>query len=562
MRRVIKMDLDSIFRRGFLWMLLLAGLGHASAEELAALDNMSPPTGQQSVLLDAGAAVATSQSPLLEQIYAVRQGKPIWYEGGQLNGLAERLAKVIAGVVAEGLSAEQYELPVLDAHQAAQAGNNRSTEYLLTDVYLRLAQDLHSGQFKPQDIDPFWHLPADPFDPAEALQQLQHQTDPAGLINALSPKYNDYQRLRRALQDYRQLASQGGWPRLPDFSTLRPGERRPEVALLRHRLQLEGDHPAAVAEDEQYFDEQLQRSVKRFQRRNGLAADGVVGAKTHATLNISVADRINQIRANMERWRWLPQDMGSQYLLVNTAGFELALMVDGQPVLRQRTINGTQERQTPSFASRITHLVVNPKWTVPRFIAVKDLLPKQQRDGEFLARMDIQVFQYDEGEWVRLDPLSIDWRKYNKDNFPFMLRQAPGDKNSLGRIKFQMNNPYDIYLHDTPAKGLFEKPIRAFSSGCIRVQGVGELARQLLLNGGQSPDEALDQPLISMQTHIQRLKRPIPVYLVYFTSWVDDEGLVHFRPDVYHRDSGLLLALRGDTTKITAVNYRETVNPL
>ncbi len=561
MRRVNKMDLEMLFRSGFFWLLLSLGQGHAWAEELAALDGVLPPTGQAAVQ-DTGFADSTLRSPLLEQIYAMRQGEPIWYDEGRLNGRAKRLAEVIDGVVAEGLTPDEYHLPGMDAQQLAQAGETLSSEYLLTEIYLRLAQDLHSGQFKPRDIDPFWHLPVEPFDPAEALQQLQHQTDPATLINALSPQYTDYQRLRRALQDYRQLASQGGWPRLPDFPTLRPGERRPEVALVRQRLHIEGDYPAIAPEEAQYFDDQLQASVKLFQRRNGLVADGVIGAKTQASLNITVEDRINQLRANMERWRWLPRDLGSQYLLVNTAGYELTLVVDGQPVLRQRTISGTQERQTPSFASRITHLVVNPKWTVPRLIAVKDLLPKQQRDGEFLARMGIQVFQFEEGQWTRLDPLGIDWRRYNENNFPFMLRQAPGDKNSLGRIKFQMNNPYAIFLHDTPAKGLFEKPLRAFSSGCIRVEGVDQLARRLLLNGGQAPDKTLDQPLISMQTHIQKLTRPVPVYLVYFTSWVDDEGRVHFRPDVYQRDNPLLLALRRETAGITASNYRESPNPL
>ena len=240
----------------------------------------------------------------------------------------------------------------------------------------------------------------------------------------------------------------------------------------------------------------------------------------------------------------------------------MTLYIDGQPVLHQRTINGTQKRQTPSFASRITHLVVNPRWTVPRIIAVKDLLPKQQRDMEYLSHLGIQVLRFEEGEWVVLDPQAIDWHKYNKNNFPFTLRQVPGEKNSLGRIKFVMQNPYAIYLHDTPAKSLFEKPIRAFSSGCIRVQGVDQLARQLLLNGGQSPAEALDEPLNGLETRTQKLSRPMPVYLVYFTSWVDDTGLVHFRPDVYQRNQNLLIALRDDNTKVTAVDNRDNSNPL
>jgi murein L,D-transpeptidase YcbB/YkuD len=394
------------------------------------------------------------------------------------------------------------------------------------------------------------------------MSLLQRQTDATELLHALSPQDKAYQRLRGALHDYRVLASQGGWPELPEFPTLRPGEQRPEVPLVRRRLQLEGDHPAFEPMQAELFDDTLETAVKRFQSRNGLVEDGVVGAKTLAALNVKVEDRIDQIRANMERWRWLPRELGKQYLLVNTAGYELTLFLDGQPVMQQRTINGTQKRQTPSFASRITHLVVNPKWTVPRLIAVKDLLPKQQRDVEYLSQMGIRVLSYEEGEWIQHDPLSIDWQQYNKNYFPFTLRQVPGEKNSLGRIKFVMDNPFAIYLHDTPAKRLFEKPIRAFSSGCIRVQGVDQLARELLLNGGQSPDVALDEPLNGLETRTQRLKRPMPVYLVYFTSWVDDTGLVHFRPDVYQRNQNLLVALRADNAKVTAVDYPDNVNPL
>ena len=560
MRFKIDMDMQAVCRHGVLWLLLVAG--PVVGEEMAALE-AAVPAALDTMHSLSGTSGLPLHDTLLQQVYQQRAGEPIWYAGGKLNSRAERLMAAISEVAAEGLSPRDYVLPELDpAGLTPPQETKNPDEFLLTEIYLRLAHDLHSGQFKPQELDPYWHLPVDAFDPDEAMRQLLLQSEPNRLINALSPPYPGYQRLRQALQTYRQLASQGGWPALPEFPTLRPGEHAPEVPLLRHRLQLEGDHPDGEPTDATDYDDVLQASVRRFQRRNGLVEDGVVGAQTRAALNISVEERIEQIRANMERWRWLPRDLGDQYVLVNTAGFDLTLVLDGQPVLHQRTINGTHERQTPSFASRITHLVVNPKWTVPRLIAVKDLLPKQQRDAEFFKRMEIQVFQSEGGQWVQLDPLTINWRRYHKNYFPFMLRQAPGDHNSLGRIKFLMNNPYDIYLHDTPAKGLFQKPIRAFSSGCIRVQGVDQLARRLLQNGGQSPEETLDEPLHSLQTHIQRLARPVPVYLVYFTAWEDDEGLINFRPDIYQRNNDLVLALRGEATKFTASNTPDTVNSL
>ena len=552
------MDLQSITRGFLLCTQLLLGSAQLAAESPVALTD--PVLPQLAPALPVSSTTHTLDS--LEAHDRRPQGEPIWSEGGRLNARATLLTQAIELAAAEGLDPNQYRLPAMVADSSVSPQVGPDLEQQMTTLYLRLARDLHSGELTPRQIDPNWYLPVEPFDPDAALALLRRYSDASELVHALSPQAPAYQHLRGALHDYRVLASQGGWPELPQFPTLRPGERRAEVPLLRRRLQLEGDHPAGAPLEAELFDPTLETAVRRFQSRNGLVEDAVVGAKTLAALKVKVEERIDQIRANMERWRWLPRDLGSQYLLVNTAGYELTLFLDGQPVMQQRTINGTQKRQTPSFASRITHLVVNPRWTVPRLIAVKDLLPKQQQDVEYLSHLGIQVLRHEEGEWIRLDPLSIDWRRYNKNNFPFTLRQAPGDKNSLGRIKFVMHNPFSIYLHDTPAKGLFQKPIRAFSSGCIRVQGVDQLARRLLLNGGQSPAEALDEPLNGLETHIQRLARPMPVYLVYFTSWVDDTGLVHFRPDVYRRNQDLLLALRTDNAKVTAVNYRDNVNPL
>ncbi len=338
---------------------------------------------------------------------------------------------------------------------------------------------------------------------------------------------------------------------ISEKNMLRPGKRSSTIEILRERLQIEGDYLDSATDDVQYFDDQLKASVMRFQRRNGLVEDGVVGPHTRAALNIPVAQRIDQIRANMERWRWMPQDLGEQYLLVNTAGFELTLVIDGQQVIKKRTISGKRQRQTPSFTSLITHLVVNPDWTVPRTIAVEDLLPKQLQDIEYLARLGIRVLQRDESQWEEVDSRSVDWSQYDKLNFPFLLRQTPGKHNSLGRIKFHMSNPYTIFLHGTPTLGLFNKPIRAFSSGCVRVQNVEHLARILLDNGGQPVQKSLDVPLQTGDTRIARLAKPMPVFLVYFTSWVDSDGTVQFRPDIYKRNDKLMLALQKNRSILT-----------
>ena len=311
----------------------------------------------------------------------------------------------------------------------------------------------------------------------------------------------------------------GGWPVIEAGPTLRPGGRDPRVPPLRRHLRLTGDLSGAEANDPRLYDQELVKAVRRFQYRHGLRVDGLVGSLTRASLNVPVGRRILQLRANLERWRWMPQDLGERYLLVNTAGFDIRLLVAGKTLFRQRTINGKRHWQTPSFASRI------------------------------------EVFRKTRGEWVRLDPREVDWSQYDKNNFPFMLRQLPGEKNSLGRVKFDMANPYAIYLHDTPVKSLFERPVRAFSHGCVRVNHAEELARRLLDAGGQASGQTFDKVWHLGQTEIEQLALPIPVYLVYFTSWVEEDGRVQFRPDIYQRNRRLLAlarSMRSDQPEATA----------
>lgn len=487
------------------------------------------------------------QWPLVSRFYADNAGYPVWHEHGMLNQHASALIRRIEMIRAEGLVPADYHLETLGSFPSLTVGATlRLRDLLLTDAFFRLAQDLRTGHLNPREIDPLWHYSVETFDPAQSLSESLEGQKFFQLLEQLSPAVAAYARLQIALAHYQQIEQLGGWPQITAGYSLKPGMQGPQVERLRKRLgSEEGPPDSALPVDPSIYDESLLAAVKHFQERHGLKQDGLVGKLTRAALNVPVERRIEQILANMERWRWLPQDLGSQYLLVNTAGYRLSLVNEGEPVQHKRIISGKRERQTPSFTSSITHLVINPEWTVPRIIAVEDLLPKQQRDPTFLDQRRIQVFQQDGGEWVQQDASAIDWNQYGKDHFPFMLRQLSGAKNSLGRIKFHMSNPYAIFLHDTPAIGLFEQPIRAFSSGCVRVQEADQLARLLLDIGGQSVDTLLNQPLQAGDTQVTSLSRSMPVYLTYFTSWVDDDGSVQFRPDIYQRNTNLLLALQG-----------------
>ncbi len=378
------------------------------------------------------------------------------------------------------------------------------------------------------DQDPDWHIPRAP----QAAAETQRP---------------DAVRLREALARYQVLAAAGGWPTLPTSATLQPGQRAASVAALRERLRTSGDFSGLTGTaDAWFFDAGLQRALQDFQNRHGLPATGVVDDRTLAALNVPAADRVQQLQATLTRWNWLPREFGPRYLWANVPGGYLELVEDGAPTLTMRIIAGHPERPTPSFQDTVSQIVVNPSWSVPQRIAVEDLLPTQREDPTFLARLGIRVLT---GTGREVDPARIDWQRVSADRFPYRLRQDPGPLNSLGRLKFVLRNPWDIYLHDTPSRRLFDLNSRTLSSGCIRLEKPEELAERLV--GAASA--ATPVPLgtrgrdyrgngvaaEAAPTRTIQLTRPIPLYVVYLTSWVTAEGVVHFRPDVYGRDARL-----------------------
>lgn len=284
--------------------------------------------------------------------------------------------------------------------------------------------------------------------------------------------------------------------------------------------------------DAQYFDQLLKYAVERFQVRHGLEMDGLVGAGTRAALNVPVSTRIEQIKLNMERWRWLPGELGERYIMVNTANFELLAFDKNKPVLGMSVITGKPERPTPVIQGMLHTLVLNPYWTLPRTIAIEDVLPKQQRNPEYLTSKGIHVFANGE----ELDPRQIDWSKADEDYFPYILRQEPGPDNALGRFKFLFSNNFDIYLHDTPSYWKFDQAMRAFSSGCIRVQEPFKLVSYLLRSQSEWSEQAIKAATRSGENRRIPIPDALPVYLVYFTAWGRSDGTTSFYRDVYDLD--------------------------
>jgi murein L,D-transpeptidase YcbB/YkuD len=339
--------------------------------------------------------------------------------------------------------------------------------------------------------------------------------------------------LDKAISRYRDIEARGGWPQMPLGPTLRMGDSDERILYLRQRLTASGDL-AEPANQPDVFDEELMKSVQNFQARHGLPTDGVVGIGTVKELNIPVGERIGQLAASIERCKSLTPFPERRHIVVNIADFSLKLFEDGKLRLTMPVIVGKTDRQTPICHGRISSLVINPRWMVPRLIATTDLLPKIKKDPEYLKKNHIRVLRGSDSD-EEIDPGTIDWKSLSPDHFPYRLCQYPGSVNSLGRLKFIFSNPYDVYLHDTPSKNLFQRVPRTFSSGCIRLARARELAVYLMQGTSLASKEALTSAISHEETKRLAIPSPIPIHIIYMTAWVDSEGIIQFRPNIYSR---------------------------
>jgi murein L,D-transpeptidase YcbB/YkuD len=378
-------------------------------------------------------------------------------------------------------------------------------------------------------MSPHWKIPGETFDPAPDVITALKGNDLDKLADTLAPPHPAYQKLVKALATYKDLAARSGWAEIPGDKEVKLDGADPRVALVAERLKAEGydvtDLPAALA---------------LFQTRHGLKPDGRVGKGTLAELNISAADRATQIAVNLERWRHLPRDFGTDYVAVNTADATVALYRDGKPVLNLRAITGDRRHATPVLMSRITAVTFNPPWEIPPSIANKEILPKLKKDPTYLAANNMVVV---DGSLTDPSGTFTNWMQYDGKPLPFRFRQRPGAANSLGDLKFEMQNPYNIYLHDTPSRALFNKDDRHLSHGCVRVENPRELALALLSFTPLWDMDAIESAINARRTTRTAIKPSVPVYVLYFTALVDDAGNATFRDDAYGRDPSIAEAL-------------------
>jgi murein L,D-transpeptidase YcbB/YkuD len=437
---------------------------------------------------------------------------------------------------------------------AAFNGKQIELDLVVTEMVLRYAWHRTMGRIDPSMENygaPSGKEPAR--DLAVALAESLESGRLDHFLAQLGPQHTAYRALQQSLPRYQRIKSAGGWPAIDDGPPLERDECGLRVAQLRNRLAVSGDVHRSSELEGGCFDDRLAAAVASFQRRHGLNADGVVGARTLAALNVPVEERIRQIQLNLERWRWMPDDLGSRYVLANIPGFQMQMVEAGHVVKTMRTIVGQKDRPTPVLSSMITYLEINPYWYVPSKIAREDLLPKIRGNPNFLVHQNFRVFDSWDADAREIDPFTIDWASLSEDHFPFRLRQEPADRNALGRVKFMFPNEQSVYIHDTPSKGLFQKTSRPFSSGCVRLEE--PLALVSLLLSGQDWDQArLLEAVASNQRQVVILDEPVPVYLVYLTAWVEEDGEAHFREDIYGHDQELFSALAESTAARAACN--------
>lgn len=351
----------------------------------------------------------------------------------------------------------------------------------------------------------------------------------------------NYARLKAELPYYQEAANHPDkypWPTIPATKKLlHVGSHNDVVLLIKQRLKTTHDLDPNSPQTN-VFDKPLAEAIKTFQSRHGLTPDGVIGTDTRNAMNVTPGVRAKQIEVNMQRWAEIAQDMGDRFVLVNIPEYQLHVIEHDHDALTMKVVVGKPTRQTPELSSEITRIVFNPYWNVPHTIARRDIIPKVLRDGSYLYTNKIRIFSSQEEDAYELSPREVNWEDAHENGFSYHFRQEPGIKNALGLVKFEFQNDHDVYLHDTPAKDLFAKDTRDFSSGCIRLEKPFALVAYLTQNDARINAEKVRSKLVSHKTSYFKIENPIPIYIAYLTTWVDSKGIVHFANDVYQRDSG------------------------
>jgi murein L,D-transpeptidase YcbB/YkuD len=520
-------------------------------------------------------ALAQPMDGTVRRFYLRRQYRPAWREpdGGWSPGVNLALA-TMRGADQDGLNPAAYRTAqigkALDAISSGTPTTPEATAELaaadiaLSTAFLHYIRDMTGGGLDGHRFH--WQIPWEFADPAQILINGLAAPDMKAWLGQIGPHNRAYDGLKAMLAEYRAIAKRP-WRPMARGPKLSPGDRDPRVPQMRAILVTLGDLPArdvqsarrpasrpvrlaSVGDDDLSlagvgrgadpltYDDALARAVHRFQKRHGLAPDGVVGQSTQAALDISPRQRLEQIRANMQRLRWMPRELPTRFISVNLPGYQLQAIDGDQVRLAMRVVAGQPDWPTPIIADWIVNLKFAPTWTIPPKIARTETLAKIQADPSYLNRLGLDVLNHG----TRVNPASIHWWRLTPKSFPYTLRQRPGKDNALGLIRFSLTNPFGIYLHDTSNPAAFRKWGRNLSHGCVRVEQPAELAA-FVMNSPDWPAGRIQGLMDAAKPFIKAVPDPVPVFFVYFTAWRGAEGEAQFRADMYDLDPALIAAL-------------------
>jgi len=510
----------------------------------------------------------------IEPFYLRRDYQPIWMDSYELTEAGESLVQVLRETSADHWRDYGYSLQAL-MREIQQISNlpkqATAVDVLLTDAFITYAQQALNQELLPDmgesDHPSYKKVAAFSADQDKVnseqivnlLRESVNEDRLVDLINQLTPNHEGYRKLRQQFKHYQKIADSGEWYGLPADLRLKAGQRHRLVPHLRWMLtQYQDLKPGAFAwlfkedkllmraplEHEQfdlqqpsfYFDKALVAGLKNFQQRFNLEVSGEIDEKTLNALNIPPYHMAQKIALNMKRWRHLPKDLGDRHIMVNMADFRLQYMEGGNAELDMKVITGRPLRRTPVLSQTVSTIVLSPTWSVPRRIAIGDILPQIKRDPSYLDRKGFSLVANVKGIDQYVSAKDINWRKMNAGHFPYRLVQKAGTGNALGDVKFVLPNDKSIYLHDTNHPELFAREMRALSSGCVRVEKPRLLAEKLIAGQQGWNRNHIESAITQSRTTHIRLQKPVPVYLMYWTTWVNEDGQLQIRDDVYQRD--------------------------
>ncbi|MDP2886239.1 MAG: L,D-transpeptidase family protein [Ignavibacteria bacterium] len=491
---------------------------------------------------------------LIRTFYEGRSYRPAWSAPNGILPDADSLVDAIKGADREGLRPQEYHLAALESilmesgrPRQGQEGLNPSTradlDLLLTDAFLLYASHLSEGRIDPDSLQVRWFIGKNDLQLDTLLEQSLQSRRIKESIQALVPRHSLYSDLRELLSSFNVMARRGRWGTVPAGPSLKGGDIGRRVFALKNRLWFSGELVSRSGAGSDEFDSTLADAVRGFQKRHGLEASGVADSASIVALNVPLEDRIEQIKINMERWRWMPHTLGRRHMRVNIPDFKLTVSEDGREVMSMKLVLGLPDWQTPVFSSAMNQVLFNWHWLAPKDIVKKELINYMKADSNYLRSNEMSLWRQSGDSLVKINLRPDEIALIQPKDIDFRLRQEGGPQNIMGQVKFLIPNEHSVYLHDTPYRDDFAKSVRMLSHGCIRLEKPFDLAEYVLREFPDWRREKIDTVVAHKTGHSIYLKNPIPVHITYCTVWKERDGSVQFRVDCYGLDRRLGAAL-------------------